>query len=67
MKRRLPLIALTAFLLCNAVAAEEYNFYKYLRYPKELVPGVGRDEIGPVLPDPSVHLDGHAHQRFACS
>jgi len=36
--------ALTGLMVAGTVAAE-HNYYKYLRYPKELVPGVGRDNV----------------------
>ena len=36
---------LALFVLAGGAAAEEYDFYKYLRYPKGLVPGVGRNKV----------------------
>ena len=38
---------MTAFgcLLCTGAIAEELNFYKHLRYPSKLVPGVGLDKV----------------------
>ncbi len=36
---------LTLCILSTVVGAEEYDFYKHLRYPSKLVPGVGVDKI----------------------
>ncbi len=41
------ILVLAAWVLCvcaSALAAE-HDYYKNLRYPKELVPGVGRDKV----------------------
>jgi len=46
--RRQLILALTAVAAGWAWAsalAEEHDYYRYLRYPKELVPGVGRDKV----------------------
>jgi len=44
---RTKLILMTTFgcLLCIGAIAEELNFYKHLRYPSKLVPGVGMDKV----------------------
>ncbi len=31
--------------MCASAIAEEHNYYKHLRYPSKLVPGVGRDKV----------------------
>ena len=38
-------VCLTLFALAGGAIAEEHDYYKYLRYPAKLVPGVGRDKI----------------------
>ena len=45
MKSRLILTVVLAGLVLAGRAAAEHNYYKYLRYPSKLVPGVGRDKI----------------------
>ena len=45
MKSRLILTAVLAGLVLAGTAAGEHDFYKCLRYPKKLVPGVGRDKV----------------------
>ena len=41
----LSLFALAAGRPLGAAIAEEHDYYKYLRYPSKLVPGVGLDKI----------------------
>lgn len=31
--------------MCAGAIAGAYDYYKYLRYPRELAPGVGRDKV----------------------
>jgi len=31
--------------MCTTAFAAEHDYYRYLRYPKKLVPGVGRDKV----------------------
>jgi len=45
MKARLILTVLVALCVCATAIAEEHNYYKYLRYPNKLVPGVGLDKV----------------------
>ena len=45
MKTRLILTVGYVGLLCAAAAAEDYDFYKNLRFHPKLVPGVGRDTV----------------------
>jgi len=46
MKFKWMLTVLVAILLCACGAtAEEYDFYRNLRYPAKLAPGVGRDQV----------------------
>ncbi len=45
MKTRLILTAVAAVCACTSTIAEEHDYYRNLRYPKELVPGVGRDKV----------------------
>jgi len=46
MKARLILTMVIAGLACGSVStAAEYDYYKYLRYPSKLVPGVGLDKV----------------------
>jgi len=45
MTRRNCVVCLTLFTLAGGAIAEEHDFYKYLRYPAKLVPGVGVDKI----------------------
>jgi len=42
-----PLILTVAAVACAyaTAVAEEYDYYRYLRYPKDLVPEVGRDRV----------------------
>jgi len=45
MTKRNCLVCLTLFLLAGAAAAADYDYYKYLRYPKKLLPGIGRNTV----------------------
>jgi hypothetical protein len=46
MKTRLNLAAaVAAGCVCAGAIAAEHDYYQYLRYPKELVPGVGLDKV----------------------
>ena len=45
MKTKLILAAIVAGCVCASTIAEEHDYYKYLRYPKELLPDVGRDKV----------------------
>ncbi len=45
MKTKLLLTVVVVVCAYASAAAEEHDYYKYLRYPKELVPGVGRDKV----------------------
>ena len=45
MKTVLTLTMVTAGLLCGPASSGEHDFYRYLRYPAKLVPGVGRDKV----------------------
>jgi len=45
MKRQLILTALAIACVCASAIAAEHDYYRYLRYPKKLVPGVGRDKV----------------------
>jgi len=47
MRAKLILTALAAGCVCAGATAGEYDYYKHLRYPKGLVPGVGRDKVEP--------------------
>ena len=43
-----PMLIVAAVCVCataSAIAAE-HDYYHHLRYPKELVPGVGEREVG---------------------
>jgi len=45
MKMQLMLTMVVAGLVCSPASPEEHDFYRYLRYPAELVPGVGLDKV----------------------
>jgi len=45
MTKRNCVVCLTLFALAAGAIAEEHDFYKYLRYPNKIVPGIGRDKI----------------------
>jgi len=45
MTRQLILTAAAAACVCASATAQEHDYYRYLRYPKGLVPGVGRDRV----------------------
>jgi hypothetical protein len=45
MTKRKVLICLTLLALAARAAVAEHDFYKHLRYPKGLVPGVGRNKV----------------------
>jgi len=45
MTKRNCVVCLTLFALAGGTLAEEHNFYRHLKYPAKLVPGVGRDKI----------------------
>jgi len=45
MKARRILTLLVALCVCATAIAQQHDYYKYLRYPKGLVPGVGRDKV----------------------
>ena len=45
MKTTWILTAVAAGCLSASAIAAEYDYYKHLRYRKELVPGVGRDKV----------------------
>ncbi|MCX6872240.1 MAG: hypothetical protein NTW21_00295 [Verrucomicrobia bacterium] len=45
MKTRCVLTTVATACLCASALAAEFDYYKYLRYPKELVPGVGVDKV----------------------
>ena len=45
MKTELMLTMVVAGLVCGPASPEEHDFYRYLRYPAKLVPGVGRDKV----------------------
>jgi hypothetical protein len=45
MRARLILTAVAAGCVCASAIAAEHDYYKYLRYPKGLVPGVGLDKV----------------------
>ena len=45
MTKRNSVVFLTLFALAGGAIAGEYDYYKHLRYPAKLVPGVGRDEV----------------------
>ena len=32
-------------LVCSMAIAEEHDYYQHLRYPKKLVPGIGRNDV----------------------
>ena len=38
-------VCLTLFALAGGATAEEHDYYKHLRYPAKLAPGVGLDKI----------------------
>ena len=38
-------VCLTLCMLSAGAIAQEHDFYKHLRYPSKLVPGVGLDEV----------------------
>ena len=38
-------ICLTLFALAAGAIAEEHDYYRYLRYPAKLVPGIGRNKV----------------------
>ena len=38
-------VCLAMFVLAGGAVAEEHDFYRYLKYPARLAPGVGRDKI----------------------
>jgi len=56
MRTKLILTAVAAGCVCATAIAGEHNYYRYLRYPKELVPGVGQvltlNVTGTVVPEP---------------
>ena len=41
----LTLTSVAAACVCAGAVVEEYDYYRNLRYPKKLVPGVGRDKV----------------------
>jgi hypothetical protein len=45
MRTRLILTVALAGLMIAGSAAAEHDYYKYLRYPSKLAPGIGRDKI----------------------
>jgi len=45
MKARLALTVLVSLCVCATAVADEYDYYKHLRYPTKLVPGVGLDKV----------------------
>jgi len=45
MKARRVLTLLVALCVCATAVAEEHDYYKHLRYPSKLVPGVGVDKV----------------------
>ncbi|MDP6544311.1 MAG: DUF6055 domain-containing protein [Phycisphaerae bacterium] len=45
MTKRNSVVCLTLFVLTATAAAEEHDYYKYLRYPKKLLSGVGRNKV----------------------
>ena len=38
-------VCLTLFVLAGGAVAQEHDFYRHLKYPAGLVPGVGRDKV----------------------
>ena len=45
MRKQHCLALLMLFALAGGAVAEEHDFYRYLRYPAKLVPGVGRNKV----------------------
>ena len=45
MRTTLILTAVAAGCVCAGAIAGEHDYYRHLRYPKELVPGVGLDKV----------------------
>jgi hypothetical protein len=39
------LLAVAALCICVSAIAAEHDYYRNLRYPKQLVAGVGRDQV----------------------
>jgi hypothetical protein len=39
------LLAVAALCICVSALAAEHSYYRNLRYPKQLVAGVGRDQV----------------------
>jgi len=45
MKTTLILATIIAGCVCASTIAKEHDYYRYLRYPSKLVPGVGLDKV----------------------
>ena len=45
MTKRNCVVCLTLFALAGGAIAEEHDYYRYLRYPAKLVPGIGRNKV----------------------
>ena len=45
MTKRNCVVCLTLFILGTGAIAEEHDFYRYLKYPSKLVPGIGRNKV----------------------
>ena len=43
--RRIILTLVIAGCMCATALAEELDYYRHLRYPSKLVPGVGLDKV----------------------
>ena len=41
----IPVLAAWVLCVCASALATEHDYYANLRYPKELVPGVGRNQV----------------------
>ena len=45
MTKRNCVVCLTLFVLAAGAIAAEHDYYRYLRYPKKLLSGVGRNTV----------------------
>ena len=43
--KTMPVLAAWVLCVCASALAAEHDYYRNLHYPKELVAGVGRDQV----------------------
>jgi hypothetical protein len=43
--KTIPVLAAWVLCVCASALAAEHDYYRNLRYPKQLVAGVGRDQV----------------------